>query len=110
MQDQLDLMFSQLVSCTSLSELAILMPLVNTASAEENYLTDGLSKIAPEKLVRGLAGIRSIKLRQAFNFHTNNRFVPNPFLHQSAFNHKLKLDRIKGTRINLEKLELTELR
>ena len=68
-QDQLDLMFSQLVACTSLSELAILMPLVNTASAEENYLTDGLSKIAPEKLVRGLAGIRSIKLRQAFNFH-----------------------------------------
>ena len=56
-------MFSQLVICTSLSELAILMPLVNTASAEENYLTDGLSKIAPEKLVRGLAGIRSIKLR-----------------------------------------------
>ena len=63
-QDQLDLMFSQLVICTSLSELAILMPLVNTASAEENYLTDGLSKIAPEKLVRGLAGIRSIKLRR----------------------------------------------
>ena len=71
-------MFSQLVACTSLSELAILMPLVNTASAEENYLTDGLSKIAPEKLVRGLAGIRSIKLRQAFNpflKHNKNRYA-----------------------------------
>ena len=66
LQDQLDLMFSQLVTFSSLSELAILMPLVNTASAEENYLTDGLSKIPPEKLVKGLAGIRSIKLRQAF--------------------------------------------
>jgi len=47
-QDQLDLMFSQLVRCTSLTQLAILMPLVNTASVEENYLTDGLSKIPPE--------------------------------------------------------------
>ena len=56
-------MFSQLVRCTSLTQLAILMPLVNTASVEENYLTDGLSKIPPEKLVQGLAGIRSIRLR-----------------------------------------------
>ena len=63
-QDQLDLMFTELCGVTSLTELAILMPLVNTASAEENYLTDGLSKIEPGKLVRGLAGVRSIKLRE----------------------------------------------
>ena len=75
-QDQLDLMFSQLVICTSLSELAILMPLVNTASAEENYLTDGLSKIAPEKLVRGLAGIRSIKLRREILNFLNKQKIP----------------------------------
>ena len=63
-QDQLDLMFSQLSSSTSLTELAILMPLVNTSSAEDNYLTDGLSKIQPETFVSGLASIRNIKLRE----------------------------------------------
>ena len=63
-QDQLDLMFSQLASSTSLTELAILMPLVNTSSAEDNYLTDGLSKIPPDTFVSGLASIRNIKLRE----------------------------------------------
>ena len=63
-QDQLDLMFSQLSSTTSLTELAILMPLVNTSSAEDNYLTDGLSKIHPDTFVSGLASIRNIKLRE----------------------------------------------
>jgi len=63
-QDQLDLMFSQLCDHCSLSELAILMPLVNTSSAEENYLTDGLSKIEPLKFVRGIARIKHLKLRE----------------------------------------------
>ena len=63
-QDQLDLMFSQLSSASSLTELAILMPLVNTSSAEDNYLTDGLSKIHPDTFVSGLASIRNIKLRE----------------------------------------------
>ena len=64
-QDQLDLMFDQLCSgFNSLSELAILMPLVNTSSAEENYLTDGLSKIHPETFVSAMSSIRNIKLRE----------------------------------------------
>ena len=63
-QDQLDLMFSQLSSSSSLTELAILMPLVNTYSAEENYLTDGLSKIHPETFVSAMSSIRNIKLRE----------------------------------------------
>ena len=63
-QDQLDLMFSQMSVCTSLSSLAILMPLVNTSSAEENYLTDGLSKIHPDTLVQALSTINNIKLQE----------------------------------------------
>ena len=57
-------MFSQLCHQSSLTQLAILMPLVNTANAEENYLTDGLSKIDPEKFVRGISTIKHIKLRE----------------------------------------------
>ena len=63
-QDQLDLMFSQLCDHCSLTELAILMPLVNTSSAEENYLTDGLSKIEPIKFVRWIHFHMIGKLKQ----------------------------------------------
>ena len=68
-QDQLNLMFTGLCGVTSLTELAILMPLINTVSAEENYLTDGLSKhqcihlenIAPSSLA--VAELSNISLQ-----------------------------------------------
>ena len=79
-------MFTELCGVTSLTELAILMPLVNTASAEENYLTDGLSKIEPGKLVRGLAGVRSIKLQETV-FTTFCRRPAGPRLNHLCLSH-----------------------
>ena len=61
-QDQADQMFSKFKEGTCLRELCIINPLIN--GTEENTAGDGLSKVSPDILGRGLAKIRCVKLHE----------------------------------------------
>lgn len=61
-QDQADLMFRKFEGGTRVKELCFINPLIN--GTEDNPAGDGLSKVCPEVLGKGLANIESVKLHE----------------------------------------------
>merc|ERR1712002_812391 len=61
-QNQADQMFRKFEEGTKIRQLCIINPLIN--GTEENPAGDGLSKVCPETLGKGLANIESVKLHE----------------------------------------------
>ena len=61
-QDQADQLFRKFEGGTKVRELSIINPLIN--GTEENPAGDGLSKVSPEVLGRGVANICRVKLHE----------------------------------------------
>jgi len=61
-QDQADQMFRKFEGGTSVKDLCFINPLIN--GTEDNPAGDGLSKVCPEVLGRGVANIESVKLHE----------------------------------------------